>query len=406
MMKVNNNKMRLLCLSALAFAPLSIAHAQQAATTTPNLALKKPYVSSDRNPTSWHKGLTDGIWTSAPETTFGTGTSTTFPKYVTIDLERENSIGYIGVGVPAYGSTKTIQVSLSTDGTNFTEVASHVFTHKKQARHLFTIPTTTGRFVRLTYPDFYPNKVTYPPEQVFTTEVAVYAPGETPVLPTITVNPPVVPDEPSPRWNEDGDIVPSYLASHNARVDLIKQGGIDLLFVGDSITAGWTKETALWDKYFGAYKPANIGISGDRTQNVLWRVMNSELETINPKVVVLLIGTNNMRDNDASIVRGNQKIVAEIHRRLPNTKLLLLGIFPRDTGANHWARIKIKAINAELAKLDDGKKTRFLDIGKKFLDENDDISKEIMPDSLHLSSKGYQIWGDSMKPLLDEMMKN
>ncbi|RYG71695.1 GDSL family lipase, partial [bacterium] len=118
------------------------------------------------------------------------------------------------------------------------------------------------------------------------------------------------------------------------------------------------------------------------------------------------IGTNNMALSSADeIVKADRKIVSEIHRRLPDTKVLLLGIFPRAVKATDPARAKIKSINAELAKLDDGGKTRFLDIGDKFLEADGSLSAAVMPDALHPSPKGYVIWADAMSPLLDEMMK-
>ena len=153
-------------------------------------------------------------------------------------------------------------------------------------------------------------------------------------------------------------------------------------------------------------KPANFGIGGDRTQHVLWRIDNGELDGISPKVLVLMIGTNNVGDNSAQeIAKADMKIVDQIHQKLPQTKVLLLAIFPRDADATSPRRQKIEQINKELAKLEDGKLTRFLNINDKFLTSDGVLSKEIMPDLLHPNEKGYQIWADAMQPLLDEMMK-
>jgi lysophospholipase L1-like esterase len=212
-------------------------------------------------------------------------------------------------------------------------------------------------------------------------------------------------DVAAPKRDKDGNIQARFQERHEAFLKRGKEGKIGVLFLGDSITAGWGGAKAIWEERFGKYDPANFGIGGDRTQHVLWRIENGELDGIAPKVVVLMIGTNNIGYAAEDIVKGDKKIVEMIHKKLPDTKLLLLGIFPRGAEATNPARAKIKAVNAELAKLDDGKKTRYLDIGDKFLDANGNLPKEVMPDALHPNAKGYQIWADAIQPLLDEMMK-
>jgi len=124
---------------------------------------------------------------------------------------------------------------------------------------------------------------------------------------------------------------------------------------------------------------------------------------------VLMIGTNNIGNSAENILKGDLKICSEIHAKLPETKLLLLGIFPRGADAKRddviAMRAKIKTVNEQLAKLDDGAKTRYLDFGAKFLDADGSIPKDIMPDGLHPNAKGYEIWATAMQPLLDEMLK-
>lgn len=397
-----------LVLIALVVTPLSSALAQQtpAPAAPVNLALNKKYVSSDPNAGNWGEGLTDGSWDTQRTKTFATGNTSTFPKTVTVDLETPLSIGYIGIGVPPFGSTKTVAVEVSADNAAFTELGRYVFSQKKEEKHLFTFDAVTARYVRLKYLDTYPEQVNFQPTYVFTTEVVVYAPGPAPVLPPTYAPLPFQPaDVPAPKLSPDGTTNPGFLQLHQSFLQRIKQGPIDLLFVGDSITFGWRNARALWDAHYGKYNPANFGIGGDRTQHVLWRFENGELDGITPKVVVVMIGTNNIGYPAEDIIKADQKIVAEIHRRLPNTKVLLLGIFPRAASGTDPVRAKIKGINAELAKLDDGNKTRYLDFGDKFLDANGNITKEIMPDALHPSPAGYQIWADAMQPLLDEMMK-
>lgn len=231
------------------------------------------------------------------------------------------------------------------------------------------------------------------------------APAQTP--------PPAVPTKPAqepadvaaPKLGRDGQIQPGFQRMHESFLKRGKEGKIGVLFLGDSITAGWTKAKDVWQEHYGKYDPANFGIGGDRTQHVLWRIENGELDGISPRVVVLMIGTNNIGYPVEDIIKGDKKIAEEIHQKLPDTQLLLLGILPRGADAKNPNRDKIKAVNAELAKLDDGKKTRYLDIGDKFLEADGSISKDIMADALHPTPKGYVIWADAMQPLLDEMMK-
>jgi lysophospholipase L1-like esterase len=201
--------------------------------------------------------------------------------------------------------------------------------------------------------------------------------------------------------------VASWKEQHERMLKRAKEGNVNLLFVGDSITAGWG-DNAVWQKAYGSMNAANFGIGGDTTQNVLWRITNGELEGISPKVVVLLIGTNNFGlngDSPDGVVKGVTAVVQTLRKKLPKTKVLLLGIFPRDEKPKTDARTKIAKVNEHLSKLDDRKTVRYLDLGPKFLSPDGSISKEIMPDFLHLSEKGYQIWADGMDALLKEMMK-
>ena len=198
-----------------------------------------------------------------------------------------------------------------------------------------------------------------------------------------------------------------FLKMHEEFADRAKQGNVDVLFLGDSITNGWRSQKEIWETHFGKYNPANFGIGGDRTQHVLWRIENGELETIRPKVVVLMIGTNNVNgDRPARIADGITKIVETIKSKQPQAKVLLLAVFPRSAEPTHEHRAKIKQINDTIAKLDDGgKSVRYLDIGDKFLQPDGTLSKDIMPDYLHLSKQGYQIWADAISPVLAEMTK-
>jgi lysophospholipase L1-like esterase len=194
-----------------------------------------------------------------------------------------------------------------------------------------------------------------------------------------------------------------WMDLHRSFVERAKQGKVDLLFLGDSITQGWN-DNEVWKRFYGPRNAANFGIGGDRTQHVLWRIQNGELEGIEPKVAVLMIGTNNASSGTPDeIAQGVTVIVEELRNRLPRAKILLLGVFPRSEKPNA-IRDKLTSVNAKIAKLDDGSHVKFVDIGKSFLNEDGTISREIMPDYLHLSRKGYRIWAESMEPTLWSML--
>ncbi|TDU72785.1 lysophospholipase L1-like esterase [Prosthecobacter fusiformis] len=216
------------------------------------------------------------------------------------------------------------------------------------------------------------------------------------------------PDVPAIKVGPDGKPNASFMAAHDRFVKIAQAGDVDLLFLGDSITAGWGRQRAIWEKSFGPYKPANFGIGGDRTQHVLWRILNGELDgAIKPKGVVLMIGTNNSATDSAEgIAKGVTLIVETIRAKQPQAKILLLAVFPRGEKAEaNDRRVKLKEVNAIIAKLDDGKNVHYLDIGDKFLQADGTLTKEIMPDFLHLSAAGYQIWADAITPKLTELMK-
>ena len=192
---------------------------------------------------------------------------------------------------------------------------------------------------------------------------------------------------------------------HEQFLKRIKQGPADLLFLGDSITDGWRGQASF--AKFAPYNPADFGISGDRTEHVLWRITHGELEGIKPKVVVIMIGTNNVGhfgdEKPEWAAAGVKKIIDTVQEKLPEAKILLLAVFPRDKHDSSM-RKRVDGINEIIAKFGDGKKVRFLDINKVFLDANGDIPKDIMPDSLHPNVKGYGLWYDAMQPMLSEMM--
>jgi lysophospholipase L1-like esterase len=212
---------------------------------------------------------------------------------------------------------------------------------------------------------------------------------------------------PAPKFEKDGKTPQQgFVKRHEGFVEIAKKGGVDVVFFGDSITDGWRGAGKdAWAKNFEPLKSANFGIGGDRTQHVLWRITGGELEGIKPKVAVVMIGTNNSgSDSAADIAEGVTEVVKLIKSKSPETKVLLLAVFPRGQKIPNTGNDKLIEVNKTVAKLDDGKTVRYLDIGPKFLDKEGQLPKEIMPDYLHLSPKGYEIWAEAMLPLLNEML--
>jgi lysophospholipase L1-like esterase len=177
---------------------------------------------------------------------------------------------------------------------------------------------------------------------------------------------------------------------------------IRLVFDGDSITDGWqTSGNAVWAARYGKLNAFDFGISGDRTQHVLWRLDQGQVNGLKPRLVALMIGTNNMGSNTPEeIAEGVKTIVAEYQKLCPEAVVLLQAIFPRGQKAEDPSRAKIKATNEIIAKLGDGKKVIYVDFGDKFLEPDGSISPEIMKDFLHPTAKGYEIWADAIAPIV------
>lgn len=215
-------------------------------------------------------------------------------------------------------------------------------------------------------------------------------------------HPPFAPDEAVPRLDANS------LEAHAELLEKAKQGKIDLYFLGDSITRRWgaldyPQFLEHWKKMFFGWNAANFGWGGDATRNILWRIRNGELDGVNPKVVVLMAGTNNLgRDSVRGIVEGIRAILDTIREKAPGATVLLMGIAPR--GDNPVYGATIQHINAELAKLA-GEKVRFVDIGHKFLAARGGLSGTLLDaDRLHLALPGYEAWAEALRPHLLELL--
>lgn len=182
----------------------------------------------------------------------------------------------------------------------------------------------------------------------------------------------------------------------------------EILLVGDSITHGWENTgKEVWSDYFGAYGTYNIGYSGDRTENVLWRFEHGEIDGINPKVAVLMIGTNNTghrQDPAECTALGIERIVDELSERLPDTHILLLAIFPRSESPDDELRQLNQNINHRIEKLSEQEQVTFIDLNPIFLNDELILTEEMMPDLLHPNESGYRLWAEALKPYLMELL--
>ena len=214
-------------------------------------------------------------------------------------------------------------------------------------------------------------------------------------------------DQPLARTDRNSQI------AHEQLLEKTRRGKIDVYFVGDSITRRWGATDypdflANWKENFHGWNAANFGWGADLTQNILWRLENGELDGVNPKIIVILAGTNNVGREPgdeakvAEITKGIKSIVDLCRKKAPRATVVLTAIFPRNDGAGVIPTIS--DINAQIAKLADGKRIRFLNINDKLADENGVLFEGVTVDKLHLSLKGYQIWADALKPIFREVL--
>jgi lysophospholipase L1-like esterase len=235
-----------------------------------------------------------------------------------------------------------------------------------------------------------------------------------PTLSAQTNAPAVTPTSAAPEVHQNTAVIPMPRTDKNTnRQSLVLQrakdapGDYDIEFIGDSITQGWeSRGTNVWQEFYGKRKAINFGVSGDRTQHVLWRLEQGQLDGIKARVAVVMIGTNNSKNDDnteADILAGVTAIVQQIRMRQPDTKILLLGIFPRGKTFSPQ-RGKILQVNQALARLDDGSHVFYLDLGSRYLENDGSISPAVMPDYLHPNEAGYRIWANATEPKLKQLL--
>ena len=219
------------------------------------------------------------------------------------------------------------------------------------------------------------------------------------------------PDVAAFKKNKDGTPDQRFIKRHEQFVAEAKKGGVDLLLVGDFLTDDWRGNNknhvrAIFDHAFSAYHPANFGQGGDYTQHVLWRLQNGELDGIQPRVVMLLIGGTNGSNGDdpEKIAAGVRAIIETIRQKVPACRVLLIGVPPWTEKSGHL-RARQTAVNPLLAKLDDGGQSiKYVDLTPALLGADGAAPRDLMPDGVHLSEKGYQIWADTVAQPLKELM--
>lgn len=220
----------------------------------------------------------------------------------------------------------------------------------------------------------------------------------------------VTPDMLNESWS-----ISWWLPRHQEKLEEIKNlkarhENSELVFIGDSITHNWEKDGAnVWNRNYKKYNALDLGFGGDHTENILWRLQHGEVDGIHPKVAVMMFGTNNTGDrqeNPMTTAEGMKRDIEEVQRRLPDTKILLLAIFPRDEKPDSLSRRINENVNAIISGIADNKKIFFLNINQAFLNSDGVLSKDIMPDLLHPNEKGYEIWAKAMEPELHKLMQD
>ena len=236
-----------------------------------------------------------------------------------------------------------------------------------------------------------------------------YMSAPTSKSPTASPSPTLGQTTPIPRTD------PNSKTAHEQLLEKAKKGRIDIYFVGDSITRRWgatdyPEFLANWKQNFHGWNAANFGWGGDTVQNVLWRLQNGELDGVNPKVIVLMAGTNNLSGvrpgNESAkvdeVTRGLNAILGTCREKAPNAVVFLMGITPRNDSPA--AAGTVDQVNANLAKLADGTRVWYLNINDKLADKDGKLLEGMSPDRLHLSVKAYQVWADALKPMLTERL--
>lgn len=203
-------------------------------------------------------------------------------------------------------------------------------------------------------------------------------------------------------WTKDW-----WMPRHESIKQRVAQGNVDMILIGDSITHRWEKGgLEFWEKFYAPRNAVNMGFRGDRTEHVLWRLENGELEGISPKLAMVMIGTNNSDKDEYTteeIADGIIAICGTLREKLPNTKILLLAIFPR----GEWPgphREQVARASQLASRIADGEMIHYLDINEHLLSKDGRLPKSVMPDLVHPNKNGYKIWAEAVEPKVAELM--
>ena len=224
-----------------------------------------------------------------------------------------------------------------------------------------------------------------------------------------TINPPSKDPMPAPSPTA---VTPEFHEGTQERHErfnaISKQGAAQLVFLGDSITQGWEVEgKAAWEANYEKRHAANFGVSGDRTEHVLWRLDHGNFDGLRPKLIVVMIGTNNTSqrmDKAEDTAAGIRAILNRLEVKCPGSKVLLLAIFPRGEKADDPGRQRNQQVNALIARFADDKRVYFKDIGGAFLNADGTLKKNLMPDTVHPSSSGYDTWAEAIEGDVAKLM--
>ena len=355
----------------------------------------------DRNPeTHWHTRWHDarGEASASP------------PHFITIDLQTITTISRFRIRTRAHGEggfPKKFRFDTSIDSKAWETAASGEFKFRSRMSPHATVRSTSlaqARFVRLTVDSIYESSKSREPGLAIS-EIDIETRSSR-LVPTTTI-----PVPQSREWNYGGY---HWKKRHQDLIEYSKTTKGDLVFIGDSITHRWgappedkTPATgkAVWDQYYGHRRALNLGYGWDRIENMIWRVQEGELKHVDPRLVVVMAGTNNLEVNTPEeIAAGVRHLCAAIKQQCPKATILLLAVFPRGQEAYSKELIELNALLAKLqahAAID-----AFKDIGSVFLNDQGKLTREIMPDLLHPSEEGYRRWAAAIEPEVSKILGN
>jgi beta-glucosidase len=217
----------------------------------------------------------------------------------------------------------------------------------------------------------------------------------------------------SPRPLEQVWAMDWWMPRHEEKLARIREAAaahqpVDLVFIGDSITHNWEKDgAAVWARHYAKYNALDLGFGGDHTENVLWRLQHGEIDGFRPKVTIVMIGTNNTGDrleDPATTAAGVRRILDEIRTHQPDTRVLLLAVFPRDALPSSPLRRLNERVNTIISGYADGRHVFFVDIDRSLTNADGTLSRDVMPDLLHPNERGYEIWASKMEPTLHQLL--